>query len=42
MCFVGIYVTASFSYLPQYFIYKDVIGFEDEDDMPRLEENSRF
>lgn len=31
MCCVGVYVTASFGYLPHYFIYKDVIGFDDED-----------
>tara|TARA_R110002033_G_scaffold62526_2_gene113287 strand:+ start:1139 stop:1924 length:786 start_codon:yes stop_codon:yes gene_type:complete len=42
MCFVGVYVTSSFSYLPPYFIYKDVIGFEDEDGTPRISENSRF
>jgi hypothetical protein len=37
MCFVGLYVTASFSYLPQYFIYKDVIGFDNEDETMRLD-----
>lgn len=30
MCFVGIYVTASFTYLQPYLIYKEVVGFEDE------------
>lgn len=28
MCFIGIYITASFGYLCHYFIYKDVIGFD--------------
>lgn len=28
MCGVGVFVTASFSYLPLYFIYKEVLGFE--------------
>jgi uncharacterized membrane protein len=37
MCFVGIYVTSSFSYLPHYFIYKDVVGYEDEDETKRLD-----
>ncbi|WP_179008715.1 hypothetical protein [Winogradskyella forsetii] len=41
MCFVGIYLTASFSYLPIYFIYKEVIGFDEESDqMHRLEKLS--
>jgi len=40
MCGIGIYVTASFSYLPPYFIYKDVIGFDNEDETEQLEENS--
>jgi len=29
MCFVGVFVTASFVYLPLYFIYKETIGFND-------------
>ena len=29
MCFVGILATASFAYLPVYFIYKESVGFED-------------
>lgn len=40
MCLVGIYVTASFSYLPPYLIYKDVVGFEDENENPQIEENA--
>ena len=37
MCFVGMYVTASFSYLPDYFIYKAVVGFDDRGETRRLE-----
>ncbi|MBO3115897.1 hypothetical protein J4050_04015 [Winogradskyella sp. DF17] len=40
LCFIGIYVTQSFSYLGPYLIYKDVVGFEDEDMTPRIEEHS--
>jgi uncharacterized protein (DUF927 family) len=40
MCLVGIYITASFSYLPPYLIYKDVVGFEDENENPQIEENA--
>jgi hypothetical protein len=29
MCLIGIFVTASFSYIPVYFVYKEVVGFED-------------
>ena len=39
MCFVGIYVTASFSYLPPYLIYKDVVGFDDDNENLHIEEN---
>ena len=42
MCGFGVYVTASFSYLPAYFIYKDVIGFDDENEIQQIEENSTF
>jgi hypothetical protein len=28
---VGIFFTASFVYLPIYFIYKDALGFEDDE-----------
>lgn len=31
MCFVGVLFTASFAYLPLYFIYKDVVGYEQMD-----------
>ncbi|WP_066224114.1 hypothetical protein [Formosa haliotis] len=38
MCFVGLFVTASFAYLPLYIIYKEVIGFENlEDDSILIE-----
>ena len=40
MCFVGIYITSSFSYLPQYFIYKEVIGFKDIDEPMQLDQNT--
>jgi len=42
MCGFGIYVTASFGYLPSYFIYKEVIGFEDENEIKQIEENTIF
>jgi hypothetical protein len=42
MCCVGIYVTASFSYLPHYFIYKDVVGFDNTDEAERLEGRMGF
>lgn len=31
-CGVGIFITASFMYLPLYYIYKDAIGFSNDDD----------
>jgi len=37
MCFVGIFVTASFSYLPAYFIYKGAVGFESAAETATLE-----
>ncbi|MGB1308316.1 MAG: hypothetical protein ACPG6B_05365 [Oceanihabitans sp.] len=37
LCFVGVYVTASFSYLPAYYIYKESIGFNDEDEIKQIE-----
>jgi hypothetical protein len=36
MCFIGVFVTASFSYLPAYFIYKDSVGFEDFDEVKSI------
>lgn len=29
LCFIGVFVTASFAYLPAYFVYKESVGFED-------------
>lgn len=37
MCFVGIFVTASFAYIPLYFVYKEVIGFEKPDEHKQIE-----
>ena len=42
MCFVGIYVTMSFTFLPPYLIYKDVVGFDDDNETPQIEENTSF
>ena len=33
MCFVGIFVTASFSYIPAYFVYKESVGFQNPNDI---------
>lgn len=30
LCFVGLFATAFFSYIPLYYVYKDVIGFSSE------------
>lgn len=32
MCCIGVYITASFSYLPVYFIYKESVGFDKKED----------
>lgn len=37
MCFVGVLFTASFVYLPTYFVYKKVIGFEETPDKGSME-----
>lgn len=43
MCGFGVYVTTSFVQLPSYFIYKDVVGFDNESDqMSRIEQLSTF
>jgi len=39
LCFIGVFVTASFSYLPAYYIYKQVIGFNDKEDIESTVEN---
>ncbi|MDO6596159.1 hypothetical protein Q4512_04480 [Oceanihabitans sp. 2_MG-2023] len=36
MCFVGIFVTTSFAYIPAYYIYKDVIGFEEMEEISKI------
>lgn len=36
MCFIGVFVTASFSYLPVYYIYKKVIGFDEESEIDKI------
>lgn len=33
MCFVGVFVTASFSYIPAYFVYKESVGFQNPNDI---------
>lgn len=42
MCFIGIYVTSSFTFLPPYLIYKDVVGFDEEVEVSQIEKNSIF
>lgn len=37
MCFVGVFFTASFVYHPTYLIYKEVIGFEEENPVDVIE-----
>ncbi len=36
MCVVGIFVTASFVYLPLYHVYKEVIGFEETNEIEEI------
>jgi len=42
MCFIGVFVTASFLYLPIYFIYKEVIGFEDFNEVNQIGKIQEF
>ncbi|WP_452227681.1 MULTISPECIES: hypothetical protein [unclassified Lacinutrix] len=37
MCFVGVFVTASFAYIPAYYIYKESIGFDSEEENKQIE-----
>ncbi len=32
-CFIGVFFTMSLVYIPLYFIYRDVVGFEDDDEI---------
>lgn len=36
MCFIGVLITASFAYLPMYYIYKDSVGFEDSNSFTEI------
>lgn len=42
MCVVGVYVTMSFTFLPPYLIYKDVIGFDEENQDLQIEGDIEF
>ena len=33
LCFIGIYITTSFSYLPAYYVYKESIGNDESDEI---------
>jgi len=37
LCGIGIYITASFSYIPAYYIYKESVGFDNSDDLKQIE-----
>ena len=36
LCVIGIFVTSAFSYIPLYFIYKEAIGFGDDDEIQEI------
>ena len=36
LCGIGVFATVSFTYLPPYFIYKEVIGFDEKDDIMKI------
>lgn len=36
MCFVGVFVTASFAAIPLYFIYKETLGFNEQSDIDKI------
>ncbi len=42
MCFIGVFVTASFAYLPVYFIYKEVIGFDESSELNEIGKVDEF
>jgi len=35
-CFIGVLFTISIAYLPVYFIYRDVVGFEDDSEIMKI------
>lgn len=37
LCFIGVFVTASFAYIPAYYIYKESVGFDDSDEFKQIE-----
>lgn len=42
MCFIGLFVTSSFVYLPIYFIYKEVVGFDELNELSQIGETGEF
>ncbi len=40
LCFVGVFVTASFSLIPQYMVYKKTIGFDEAEEEKPQENNT--
>lgn len=42
MCLVGLFVTASFVYLPLYFIYKEVVGFDESNELNQIGKSQEF
>ncbi|MCM5662672.1 hypothetical protein [Galbibacter mesophilus] len=36
LCGIGLFFTASFSYIPLYFVYKETVGFEDESEISQI------
>ncbi|WP_203257730.1 hypothetical protein [Hyunsoonleella ulvae] len=36
MCFIGVFVTSSFSYIPLYMIYKESVGFDDKSEIEQI------
>jgi hypothetical protein len=41
LCGIGVFFTASFAYIPSYFIYKEVVGFE-EGELKQIGENNEI
>lgn len=42
MCGIGTIITAAFVYHPTYFIYKEVIGFENDNELNQIGKNQEF